>query len=297
MEAMNLGFLEKCERVPVQFPPQQQPVQPGVEAQMNPRPMYDNPAYVGAGKLNGKAALITGGDSGIGRAVCVAFAKEGADIAIVYLNEHGDAQETKSCVEAQGRRCLLLPGDVQDEAFCSRAVAETVAAFGRLDVLVNNAGVQYPQNSLADITAGQLERTFRVNFYAMLYFARAALPHLKPGSAVVNTTSVTAYAGSERLIDYSATKGAIVSFTRSAALSLVKSGIRVNAVAPGPVWTPLVPSSQPANYVETFGSDTPMKRPAQPAELAPAYVFLASDDSSYVTGQVLHVDGGASTQS
>lgn len=293
----NLGTEQQNKEVPLTFPPQHQDVQPGLEAPMNPPPIFDNPDYVGAGKLKGRVALVTGGDSGIGRAVCVAFAKEGADIAILYYNEHEDANLTKARIEQLGRRCVLFSGDIQSQPFCDKAVSDTVAALGRLDVLVNNAGVQFPQNSLLDISVEQLDRTFRVNLFAMFYLTRAALPHLKAGSAIINTTSITAYKGNETLIDYSSTKGAIVSFTRSMALSLVTQGIRVNAVAPGPIWTPLQPASSPAQDIRTFGANTPMKRAGQPVELAPTYVYLASDDSSYVTGQVLHVDGGASMQS
>lgn len=292
-----LGYQKKCEQVPVQFPPQHQPAQPGLETLMEPKPVFDNPAYVGTGKLKGKAALVTGGDSGIGRAVCVAFAKEGADISIVYYNEQEDANDTKRYIEALGRKCLLIPGDLRSEEFCRQAVESTVSAFGRLDVLVNNVGVQFPQSSLAGISADQLATTFQVNIFAMFYVTKAALPYLKAGSAVINTTSINAYIGNALLIDYSATKGAIVSFTRSMARSLVSQGVRVNGVAPGPIWTPLQPASWPADYIPTLGSDTPMKRSGQPFELAPTYVYLASDDSSYVTGQILHVDGGASMQS
>lgn len=291
------GYQEKCEQIPVQFPPQHQPMQPGLETLMEPKPIFDNPAYVGTGKLKDKVALVTGGDSGIGRAVCVAFAKEGADIAIVYFNEHEDANNTKRYIEALGRKCMLMAGDLRDEAFCRQTVENTVSSFGRLDVVANNAGVQFPQNSLADISTEQLETTFRVNIFAMFHVIKAALPHLKAGGTIINTTSINAYIGNELLIDYSATKGAIVSFTRAMARSLVSQGVRVNGVAPGPIWTPLQPASWPADYVTTLGSDTPMKRSGQPFELAPTYVYLASDDSSYVTGQILHVDGGASMQS
>lgn len=292
-----LGYKEKCEQVPVQFPPQHQASQPGLEYLMEPKPVFDNPDYFGTGKLKNKAALVTGGDSGIGRAVALAFAKEGADISIVYYNEHEDANLTRAYIEAQGRKCLLLPGDVRSETFCKQAVADTVSGLGRLDVLVNNAGVQFPQSSLAHITEEQLELTFSVNVFAMFYVTKAALPHLANGSAIINTASINAYTGNELLIDYSGTKGAVVSFTRSMARSLVSQGIRVNGVAPGPIWTPLQPASWPAEYIPTFGSDTPMKRAGQPVELAPTYVYLASADSSYVTGQILHVDGGASMQS
>ncbi len=292
-----LGYKEVCNQVPIQFPPQHQPVQPGLETLMNPKPIFDNPEYIGTGKLKGKVVLITGGDSGIGRAVSLAMAKEGADISIIYYNEHEDAQTTKAYLEKQGSRCILIAGDLQSEAFCNQAVADTVRALGRVDILVNNAAVQFPQNSIEDICAQQLELTFRVNLFSMFYITKAALPHLKSGSTIINTTSVTAYRGNDLLIDYSSTKGAIVSFTRAMAHSLVSKGIRVNAVAPGPIWTPLQPASWSAEYVTTFGADTPMKRAGQPWELAPTYIYLASNDSSYVTGQVLHVDGGSSMQS
>jgi NAD(P)-dependent dehydrogenase (short-subunit alcohol dehydrogenase family) len=237
-------------------------------------------------------ALITGGDSGIGRAVAIMFAKEGADVAIMYLKEHGDAAETKYLVEAQGRHCTTLAGDVGEESFCQQAVQHTVAALGRLDILVNNAAEQHPQDSIAKITAEQLERTFRTNIFAYFYMTKAALPHLSQGSAIINTTSVTAYKGSPQLLDYAATKGAIVAFTRSLALSLVAQGIRVNGVAPGPIWTPLIPSTFPADKVEHFGANVPMQRAGQPEEVAASYVFLASDDASYMAGQILHPNGG-----
>lgn len=286
------GFITQCKDIPIQFPPQDQPQQPGIEHVMVPRPLFNNPAYVGTGKLLNKAAIITGGDSGIGRAVSVAFAKEGADLTIVYLNEHQDALETKSYIEGLGRQCLLIAGDIGDESFCRHVVDNTIETFGHIDILVNNAGEQHPQHSIIDITAEQLERTFRTDIFSMFYLTKAALPNLKPGSTIINTASVTAYAGHKELIDYSSAKGAVVTFTRSLSLSLVEKGIRVNGVAPGPIWTPLIPSSFTANEYMTFGSDTPMQRAGQPVELAPAYVYLASDDSSYMTGQVLHVNGG-----
>jgi len=273
-------------------PPQHQDRQPGLESEMTPRPRAEDPLHRGSGKLRDRVALITGGDSGIGRAVAIAFAREGADVAIVYLNEHGDAEETKRLVEREGRRCLTLDGDVGNQTFCRQAIEQTVGAFGRLNVLVNNAAEQHPQESIEKISEEQLERTFRTNIFAMFFMTQAALPHLKPGSAIVNTASVTAYKGSPQLLDYSATKGAIVAFTRSLSQSLVEKGIRVNGVAPGPIWTPLIPSTFPPEKVAQFGADTPMKRPGQPEEVAPCYVFLASDDASYLAGQILHPNGG-----
>lgn len=287
-----LGYKEQCKRIPIAFPPQHQPVQPGMEYLMLPRPIFDNPDYTGSCKLENKVALITGGDSGIGRAVSLAFAKEGADVAIAYFNEHRDARETKELIEDQGRKCILLPGDLRKESFCKKIVEETISTFGCLDVLVNNAAVQFPQNRLEDISTEQLEDTFRTNIFPLFHVTKAALAYLKKGAVIINTTSITAYQGSKLLIDYSSTKGAIVSFTRSLSLSLVSKGIRVNGVAPGPIWTPLQPSSYPAEYITTFGTDTPMKRAGQPVELAPIYVYLASEDSTYVTGQIIHVNGG-----
>ena len=275
-----------------QQPPQQQTRRPGIESEMTPRPKAEDPDYRGSQKLQDKVALITGGDSGIGRAVAIAFAREGADVAIVYLNEHKDAEETKRLVEKEGRRCVTIAGDVGREQFCQDTVARTVESLGRLDILVNNAAEQHPQDSIEKITADQLERTFRTNIFSFFYMTKASLPLLPEGSAIVNTTSVTAYKGNPQLLDYSSTKGAIVAFTRSLSLALAEKGIRVNAVAPGPVWTPLSPSTFPKEKVETFGSDVPLKRVGQPEEIAPSYVFLASDDASYMTGQVLHPNGG-----
>ena len=274
------------------LPSQHQDRQPGLEAEMHPKPQSDSSQAGKAGKLNGKVALITGGDSGIGRAVAIAFAKEGADVAIVYLNEEQDARETQRLVEEAGRDCLGMALDIGGEGACRQAVKTTLERFGRLDILVNNAAEQHPQQSIEAISSEQLERTFRTNIFSMFYLVKAALPHLKEGACIVNTTSVTAYQGSPQLLDYSATKGAIVAFTRSLSMSLVKRGIRVNAVAPGPIWTPLIPSTFPEEKVGSFGSDVPMGRPGQPDEVAPCYVFLASNDSSYMSGQVLHPNGG-----
>ncbi|HBB36237.1 MAG TPA: NAD(P)-dependent oxidoreductase [Cyanobacteria bacterium UBA8803] len=273
-------------------PPQHQEQQPGIEAEMTPKPQAKDSKYRGSGKLQDKVALITGGDSGIGRAVAICYAKEGADVAIVYLNEQQDAEETKQLVEAEGKRCLMIPGDIGDEQFCQQAVQKTVQELGHLDILINNAAEQHPQESIENITAEQLERTFRTNIFGMFFMTKAALPHLKEGSAIINTTSVTAYKGSPQLLDYSATKGAIVAFTRSLSQSLVQKGIRVNGVAPGPIWTPLIPATFPEDKVKSFGAQVPMQRAGQPEEVAPSYVFLASDDSSYMSGQILHPNGG-----
>jgi NAD(P)-dependent dehydrogenase (short-subunit alcohol dehydrogenase family) len=271
-------------------PPQHQARRPGLQSEMKPRPRSQDPKHKGTGKLKGKVAIITGGDSGIGRAVAIAFAKEGADVACVYLNEHSDAEETKRLVEQHGRRCVPIPGDIGFESFCREAVARTVKELRRLDV--NNAAEQHPQESLEDIDGEQLERTFRTNVFGMFYVTKAALPHLKEGGTVINTTSVTAYNGNPQLLDYSSTKGAQVAFTRSLALQLAKRKIRVNGVAPGPIWTPLIPSTFPPDKVAEFGTDVPLGRVGQPEEVATCFVFLASDDSSYMTGQVLHPNGG-----
>ncbi|MCU6793932.1 MULTISPECIES: SDR family oxidoreductase [Paenibacillus] len=274
------------------MPPQHQNRQPGLESEMNPKPNSVDRQYKGSGKLLGKVAIITGGDSGIGKAAAVCYAAEGADVVIVYLNEHSDAKETMRLIEKEGRRCLLIAGDVGDEAFCQEVVRKSIATFGKLDILVNNAAEQHPQESIENITQEQLEKTFRTNIFSYFYFTKAALPHLKSGAAIINTASITAYKGNPQLIDYSSTKGAIVAFTRSLSMSLADKGIRVNGVAPGPIWTPLIPSTFDAKKVSEFGGDTPMKRPGQPEELGPSYVFLASDDSSYMSGQFLHINGG-----
>ncbi len=287
-----LGYETFCEEVKVAFPPQHQDVQPGMEYLMNPKPIFDDPNYIGTNKLQDKVAIITGGDSGIGRSVAIFFAKEGADIVIVYYNEHVDANETKNYIEQLGRRCLLIAGDLRDENFCKKVVQDTICTFGRLDILINNAGVQFQQYCLENITTKQFDDTFKINVYSYFYLTKAALPFLKNGASIINTTSITAYQGFDELIDYSATKGAVVSFTRALARSLVDKGIRVNAVAPGLIWTPIQVSSWDISVIPTFGSFTLMKRAGQPVEVAPAYVYLASNDSSYVTGQVIHVDGG-----
>ncbi|HCH76158.1 MULTISPECIES: SDR family oxidoreductase [Stutzerimonas] len=273
------------------LPPQEQP-EPGKEGLMNPRPEYRGEDYKAAGKLEGKVAIITGGDSGIGRSVAVLYAREGADVAILYLDQHQDAEETRTVVEQYGRRCLTFTGDVADREVCRKVIDETLAAFGKLDIVVNNAAEQHPQEKLEDISEEQWEKTFRTNIFGMFQMTKAALPHLGKGASIINTTSVTAYKGSPQLLDYSATKGAITAFTRSLSMNLADRGIRVNGVAPGPIWTPLIPSTFDADEVAEFGSNTPMKRPGQPDEVAPAYVYLASSDAAYVSGQVIHVNGG-----
>jgi NAD(P)-dependent dehydrogenase (short-subunit alcohol dehydrogenase family) len=271
--------------------------EPGHESQLEPKPEWQ-PRYPGSGRLNGKVALVTGGDSGIGRAVAALFAREGADVAIVYLCEHDDAAKTRQIVEKEGRRALTIAGDIGDKAFCDRAVQQTVDKLGKLDILVNNAGEQHPDKDITDITEDQLRRTFQTNIFGMFFMTQAARPHLKKGSAIINTTSETTYEGSKLLLDYSSTKGAILGFTRSLAKNLVKDGIRVNGVAPGPIWTPLNPfGGQPKDKIPEFGKDTPMGRPGQPNEVAPCFLFLACEDSSYMAGQILHPDGGNTTSS
>ena len=284
--------LKIMEEKPKSFPPQEQAHQPGKEKQMTPQPEYISKDYKSGGKLEGKIALITGGDSGIGRAVAVHFAKEGADVAIVFLDEQKDADDTRQLVEQEGKRCLLLKGDVSDPAFCKQVVERTTKDLGGLNVLVNNAAQQYPKEDLQQIDKAQLEKTFKTNIYPYFYLTQEALNHLKEGDTIINTTSVTAYRGSEHLIDYSSTKGAIVSFTRSLGKNLAAKKIRVNGVAPGPVWTPLIVSSFDDDHIKKFGTDTPMGRAGQPSEIAPAYVYLACNDSSYMTGQILHINGG-----
>lgn len=272
--------------------PQHQNRQPGIESRMIPNPESFMEHYKAAGKLEGRIALITGGDSGIGRAVSIAFAKEGADVAFVYLNEDKDAQETARHIEAEGRSCLMIRGDIGDKQFCEDVVAKVIDEFGKLNILVNNAAEQHVQKEIGKISQEQLLQTFTTNFFGAFYMVQAALPHMKQKDTIINTASITAYQGHQVLIDYSATKGAIVTFTRSLASSLVDKGIRVNAVAPGPIWTPLIPASFSAKEVAKFGTDSPMGRPGQPDEIAPSFVFLASDDSSYMSGQVLHPNGG-----
>ncbi|GCL70655.1 NAD(P)-dependent oxidoreductase [Paenibacillus naphthalenovorans] len=288
-----IGWEQQCTNVPVVFPAQHQNRHPGFEYVMNPRPIFDNPGYTGSGKLKNKVAIVTGGDSGIGRAVAIAFAKEGADLVIPYLDEHQDAIETKQIIGKLGRNCLPIAANLREEDACRYIVETTIKTFGRLDVLVNNHGVQFHQDSILDITKEQLMNTFQTNIISFFDMTKAALPHLPAGGSIINTTSDTAFSGMGNMIDYTATKGAIVSFTRSLSLSLAKDGIRVNAVAPGPTWTPLIPSAFAAAEVRTFGTEVPLKRPGQPFELAPTYVLLASDDSTYISGQVLFVNGGS----
>ncbi len=286
------GYKEECILIPKTFPMQHQNLQPGLEYLMNPSPIYEDPNYIPSKKLDGKVAIISGGDSGIGRAVSILFAKEGANIVISYLNEHKDANYTKQLIESYGRKCLLIPGDLRDENISKYIADITINTFGKVDILVNNCGVQFPQDSILNISTMQLKDTFETNIYTFFYLTKAILPHLKQNSSIINTTSITAFDGKKNLIDYSATKGAIAVFTKSLALSLAESKIRVNAVAPGPIWTPLIPASFTKEQVEIFGTETPLRRAGQPFEVAPAYLYLASDDSRYVTGQIIHVNGG-----
>jgi NAD(P)-dependent dehydrogenase (short-subunit alcohol dehydrogenase family) len=273
-------------------PPQHQDHQPGTRGEMTPPPSDSAQSYKGNGKLEGKVAFITGGDSGIGRSTAISFAKEGADLCIVYLDENADAEDTKGQIEAAGGRALLMRGDIRDAGFCREAVEAAAKKFGAIDIVINNAAVQYPEEDILAIKLDNLKKTFETNIFAMFYVIQAALPHMRDGASIINTASITAFAGHPLLLDYSATKGAIVAFTRSLALSLVKKGIRVNAVAPGPVWTPLIPASFDAQQVAEFGSDNPMGRAATADEVSPAFVFLAADDARFVTGQILHVNGG-----
>lgn len=276
---------------PTSFPQQTQS-QPGDEHKMNPEPEFIRKGYKGSGKLKGKTALVTGGDSGIGRSAAIHFAYEGADVAILYYDEHKDAEETKKRIEEQGQKCLLISGDIKNEDFCREAVEKTVKELGAVNILVNNAAVQFPQTDFKDITGKQVRETFDTNIISFFYITREVLKYMQEGDSVINTTSVTAYRGSHHLIDYSSTKGAIVSFTRSLSAMLAEKGIRVNGIAPGPIWTPLIPATFDAEEVAKFGQDTPMKRAGQPSEVGPAYVFLASEDASYITGQIIHINGG-----
>lgn len=275
------------------LPAQHQDQQPGQEHEMHPQPVYLAESYRAAGKLEGKVAIVTGGDSGIGRAVAVHYALEGAHVALAYLNEDEDAQTTLEEITRHGGQAIALAGDVADARFCRHIVAQVLEKWGHLDILVNNAGEQHPQPSLEDMDEAQWEQTFRTNIFAMFQLTKVALAHLHAGASIINTSSITAYKGNPTLLDYSSTKGAITSFTRSLSINLAERGIRVNGVAPGPIWTPLIPSTFSAEKVATFGADTPMGRPGQPAEVAPAFVYLASNDASYVTGQMLHVNGGS----
>ena len=280
-----IDYKDQNVRIPITFPAQHQNVQPGIEFEMKPSPIFENPNYIPSNKLCDKVAIISGGDSGIGRAISVLFAKEGADIVISYLNEHEDANYTKQIIEGLGRKCLLIPGDLRNENLSSYIAQTTMDTFGKIDILVNNCAVQYPQNSILDISSNQLRDTFETNIFTFFYLTKAVLPYLEANSSIINTASITAFGGKKNLIDYSATKGAIMTFTKSLSLSLADQKIRVNAVAPGPVWTPLIPSSFSGQEVEVFGTEVPLKRAGQPFELAPAYLYLASDDSRYVTGQ------------
>jgi NAD(P)-dependent dehydrogenase (short-subunit alcohol dehydrogenase family) len=282
----------KTERTPTEFPSQEQAKHPGLEHEMKPEPAYDAPWYKGSGKLQDKVALITGGDSGIGRSVAILFAREGCDVAISYLDEHKDAQLTKSLVEKEGRKCMIIPGDISNSSHCKQMVEQVAQQFGKIDILVNNAAMQTEQENFEDITEDQLDKTFKTNIYSFFWISQAALKHMKEGSSIINTTSVNAYKGHKTLIDYTSTKGAIVAFTYALASSLVEKGIRVNGVAPGPIWTPLIPSSFDAEHVKKFGQNCPMGRAGQPEECATCYVFLASRDASYISGQVLHPNGG-----
>ncbi|WP_342389183.1 SDR family oxidoreductase [Salinicoccus bachuensis] len=272
--------------------PQTQSQQPGVEREMEPEPVYELESHVGSGKLKGKVALITGGDSGIGKAVAIGYAKEGAHIAISYLDEHEDAEDTKQRVEQEGVTCTLHAGDIADEAFCFKVVEEVIEKHGKLNILVNNAARQEVKNSVVDISAEQFKHTFDVNFFAMVHFTKAAIPHLQAGDSLIYTTSINAYVGNKALIDYTSTKGAIVAFARSVAQELAEKGIRVNGVAPGPIWTPLIPATMPTDMQESFGVSSPLGRPGQPADLVEPYILLASEGSAYMTGQFIHVNGG-----
>ncbi|TDM26870.1 SDR family oxidoreductase [Macrococcoides caseolyticum] len=284
--------MNKYEKIDKEIKGYTQPEQPGIEKEMNPKPIAEDDNYKGSDKLRGKVALITGGDSGIGRAVAICYAKEGADIAIGYYNEHEDAKDTVARLESLGVKAKAYAFDLKSEEQCNQLIVDVTSEFGSLNILVNNGGVQYPQESLLDISSEQIKETFETNIFGMMYVTKAALPHLSKGDAIVNTSSVTAYRGSKTLIDYSATKGAITSFTRSLSQNIAEQGIRVNAVAPGPIYTPLIPATFPAEKVENHGQETALARRGQPSEIAPAYVFLASDDASYITGETIHINGG-----
>ncbi len=286
------GYGVICKDYKIEFPPQHQDTQPGMEYLMIPRPIFNNPYYRASGKLFRKVAIVTGGDSGIGRAVSLGFAKEGASVVIVYYNEHKDAQETKECIEKVGGNCILMAGDIKDTNFCDKIVEETIKTYGKIDILVNNAGVQYQQKSLLDITDEQFDLTMRTNIYSMFHLTKRTLKYMQPGASIINVTSITTFQGEPELIDYVTSKGAIVGFTRSLATNLASKNIRVNAVAPGVFWTPLQPACWEAEKIPTLGSDAPMGRAGHPYEIAPLFIYLASDDSSYVTGQVMHINGG-----
>ena len=286
------GYGYKCTKFKVEFPPQKQDIQPGMEYLMTPRPIFDNPNYKASGKLKDKVAIITGGDSGIGRAVAIAYVKEGAKVVIPYYNEHKDANETKEYIEKLGGICLLLPGDIKDKCFCDYIINETLKYFGKIDILVNNAAVQFQQKSLLDISDEQFDYTMKTNIYSIFYLTKKALKYMCPGSSIINVSSVTTFYGEPELIDYVTSKGAIIGFTRSLATNLADKNIRVNAIAPGYFWTALQPACWEKEKIPTLGADAPMKRAGQTFELAPIFVYLASDDSSYVTGQTLHINGG-----
>ena len=288
----NYGYGYKCTKYKVQFPPQHQDIQPGMEYLMRPRPIFDNPNYKGSNKLKDKVAIITGGDSGIGRAVAISYVKEGAKVVIVYLNEERDAKETEEYIKSLGGICLLIRGDVKDKRFCDYIVNETIKNFGKIDILVNNAGVQYQQKSLLDISDEQFDYTMKTNMYSIFYLTKRALKHMCPGASIINVSSVTTFYGEPELIDYVTSKGAIIGFTRALSTNLADKNIRVNAVAPSYFWTALQPACWEAKKIPTLGADAPMKRAGQTYEIAPLFVYLASDDSSYVTGQTMHINGG-----
>ena len=288
----NQGYGYKCNKFKVKYPPQEQDVQPGMEYLMKPRPIFDNPNYKGSNKLKGKVAIITGGDSGIGRAVAISYVKEGAKVVIVYLNEERDAKETEEYIKCLGETCMLIPGDVKDRNFCDYIVNETMRVFGKIDILVNNAGVQYQQKSLLDISDEQFDYTMKTNMYSIFYLTKSALKHMCPGASIINVSSITTFYGEPELIDYVTSKGAIIGFTRALSTNLADKNIRVNAIAPGYFWTALQPACWEAEKIPTLGADAPMKRAGETYEIAPLFVYLASDDSSYVTGQTMHINGG-----